>query len=129
MNTKTLMFASAILMGITGIILSFAPQEFATYFDLAGTDTIILQLLGALYFSFALVNWTAKANLMGGIYSRPVSIGNLAHFTIGGLALLKYASSHTTAMIVWIAVVVYILFAILFGVVFYTTPVLKNKPV
>ena len=129
MNTKLLMSSSAVLMGITGIILSFFPQEFATRFEMADTNVIVLQLLGGLYFSFAMLNWAAKANLTGGIYSRPVTIGNLAHFVICGLALLKFAVNNPTPVFIWIPVILYILFAILFGIVFFTSPVIKIKSV
>lgn len=127
MNTKLLMSTSAAVLGIAGIVLIFFPQEFAKLFNLAGTE-IILQVLGALYFGFAMLNWAARANLIGGIYSRPVAIGNLTHFAIGGLALVKLAFHHPSPSYIWIAIV-YTVFAILFGYVFYTSPAMKNKSV
>jgi ABC-type multidrug transport system permease subunit len=129
MNTKLLMSASAVVMGITGITLSFFPQEFVSLFKMADTNIIVLQLLGGLYFGFAMLNWAAKANLTGGIYSRPVAIGNLTHFVIGGLALLKFATRNITTTYIWIAVILYLVFAILFGFVLFTNPVMKNKPI
>ncbi len=128
MNTKLLMTISALTMGITGIILSFLPHELLNYLSsTTGTvlDALILQILGALYFAFAMVNWTAKANLIGGIYSRPIAIGNLAHFTIGALALIKgYISNQE--MIILTSSIIYIVFAILFTIVFFRHPV-KGK--
>lgn len=128
MNTKLLMIFSAAFMGVVGIVFSFMPQEVIAYF---GSNTItinplILQLMGALYFSFAMINWTAKANLIGGIYSRPVAIGNLTHFTIGALALSKaYISSHSSVIL--IPSLIYVIFAILFGVVFFTHPIKRES--
>ena len=55
MNTKLLMSLSAVVMGITGIVLSFFPQEFAIFFNLAGSNIILLQVLGGLYFGFAML--------------------------------------------------------------------------
>jgi len=129
MNTKLLMSLSAVVMGITGIVLSFFPQEFASFFNMAGSNIILLQVLGGLYFGFAMLNWAAKANLTGGIYSRPVTIGNLTHFVIVGLALLKFGTGNTANKYIWIAVILYAIFAILFGIVFFTNPVMKNKSV
>src|SRR5450432_1838124 len=126
MKTKFLMSASAIVMGIIGIVLTFAPQEFANYFSLTGTSATILQLSGALYFGFAIINWTARANLIGGIYSKPVAMGNLTHFVIGALALVKFASHNLGLVYVWIAVIIYSVFAILFGYVSFTNPILKS---
>jgi len=127
MNTKLLMSSSAVVMGITGIVLSFFPGEFADFFKMAGTNIIVLQLLGGLYFGFAMLNWAAKGNLTGGIYSRPVAIGNLTQFVIGGLALLKFALNNIASVGIWIAVILYLVFAILFGFVMFTNPVMKNK--
>jgi len=73
MNTKVIMTLSAIVMGGVGILLSFLPHELLAQFQSASVHTIdalIIQLMGALYFGFAMINWTAKANLIGGIYSR-----------------------------------------------------------
>ena len=125
MNTKLLMTVSALAMGITGIILSFLPNEVLNYFNATTTvsDPLILQILGALYFAFAMVNWTAKANLIGGIYARPIAIGNLTHFIVGSLALIKnYFSQHDDPTTLMFALV-YIIFAVLFSIVFFRHPV------
>ena len=124
MNTKLLMTVSALAMGITGIILSFLPHEVLTYFNATTTvsDPLTLQILGALYFAFAMVNWTAKANLIGGIYARPIAIGNLTHFMVGSLALIKnYFSRHDATILMF--ALVYIIFAVLFSIVFFRHPV------
>jgi len=118
------MTISALAMGITGIILSFLPHEVLNYFNATITvsDPLILQISGALYFAFAMVNWTAKANLIGGIYARPIAIGNLTHFIVGSLALIKnYFGQHdpTTLMLA----LVYMIFAVLFSIVFFRHPV------
>ena len=127
MNTKLLMSSSAIVMGVTGIILTFSPREFASFFNMADSNIILLQVLGGLYFGFAMLNWAAKANLTGGIYSRPVTIGNFSHFLIGGLTLFKFGTGNTTNPYIWVAVILYLVFAILFGIVFFTSPVMKIK--
>ena len=129
MNTKLLMTVSAFVLGIIGVALSFAPQEVAVYLRLNGASSIILQILGALYFGFAMLNWTAKANLIGGIYSRPVAIGNFTHFIIGALALIKTALNNSGITFIWIVVIVYSIFAIFFGYVLFNNPVMKNKSV
>jgi Na+-driven multidrug efflux pump len=128
MNTKWLMTASALLMGAVGIILTFAPQEISAYLSnqsAANSGYILFQVLGALYFAFGMVNWTAKGNLIGGIYGRPIAIGNLTHFVVGALALVKgYFALHQTVVLV--AAVVYAVLATLFMIVFFTHPV-KDK--
>lgn len=123
MNTKLLMTLSSLIMGLAGIILSFFPHELLNYFTSGGEvilSALVLQILGALYFAFAMVNWTAKANLIGGIYGRPIAIGNLLHFLVGALVLLKgYSSSHNT--LIQLITITYVAFAICFGIVFLDT--------
>ena len=127
MNTKLLMSASAIVLGALGVMLTFLPQEISQMLMVIGSP-ILFQLLGALYFAFAMLNWTAKGNLIGGIYSRPVAIGNFAHFMIAGLALIKFVL-HQPFSFFSILAVVYTIFAVLFGYVFFTSPVPKaNVP-
>ena len=63
MNTKVLMIVSAINMGVAGMILSFLPQEISNYLNFTGTSSVFMQILGALYFGFAMLNWTAKVRL------------------------------------------------------------------
>ena len=111
------MAASSLFLGIAGLCASFAPQELLAFFGASATGPapILMQLMGALYFAFALVNWTAKDNIIGGIYSRPVSLGNLAHFVIGALALAKGQSSGTGNRITLVLLAVYAIFAVLFG--------------
>ena len=125
MNTKVLMTVSAILMAIAGLAFTFLPLEtlnFITPGDFSQLS-IIVQMLGSLYFAFAMLNWMARGNLIGGIYSRPVAIANATHFFVGGMALFKSANSGTA--LIWGAVTVYLSLAILFGIVLYTHPVKK----
>jgi predicted membrane protein len=126
-DTKVVMSLCAVMLGIWGVLLSFLPQELATVLGWAEANFIILQILGALYFSFAMINWTAKANIIGGIYGRPIAIGNFTHFVIGALALLKWVMNNPVD-IIWIAItILYGLFAMLFGMILFTHPRLKSK--
>lgn len=124
MNTKFIMTSSAIAMGAIGIGLTFLPEEVATVIGLPAEGKIMLQITGALYFGFAMVNWMSKANLIGGIYNRPVAVGNMAHFLIAALALLK----HSPKSPVLIAVaIVYSIFAIAFSSILFIHPVKDSK--
>ena len=91
MNTKTLMIISAIFLAVNGFGFTFFPNEIA---DLLINDDnyiliLILQILGALYLGFSILNWTAKASLIGGIYNKPILIGNLIHFFTASMTLIK----------------------------------------
>ena len=128
MNTKLLMTISSLILGVTGIFLSFLPEEVSHVLSSSASTPVIFQILGALYFGFAMLNWTAKANLIGGIYSRPVAIGNFTHFLIGGLALVKFVLHATNGTsFIWAWATVYLIFSVLFGYVLFTNPGSNNK--
>jgi len=123
MNTKVLMTVSAAIMGVAGILLTFLPEELLGYISSGEMNPLILilQILGALYFAFAILNWMARGNIIGGIYSRPIAIGNVSHFFIGSMALLNSESKHYSVFI-WVAGVVYLALAISFGFVLFRHP-------
>lgn len=76
------------------------------------------------------MNWTAKDSAIGGIYARPVSLGNFAHFFIGTLLLAKYLLSNRINLLVLVALVVYVIFASLFyWLVFRHTGIILDKNV
>jgi hypothetical protein len=125
MNTKLIMQASAILLLGTGISLSFLPEEVLLQMQIESStplQSVLLQLMGALYFAFGMINWTAKGNLIGGIYARPVAIGNLCHFVIGFLALIKLSFRHPEVLTI-VLTIFYGLFALCFTLIFFTHPV------
>lgn len=123
MNTKILMTVSSIFMFATGLAFSFFPEEFLKTFNEPASPLIllILQLIGALYLGFGMLNWMAKGALLGGIYNRPIAIGNFMHFLVAGLALLKGASDVGIPHI-WGLGVIYAGFAMAFGFVVFTHP-------
>src|SRR4051794_29084708 len=115
--TRNLMRASAVFMGAIGLAATFLPQEvlFIAGGSPYGSLVLVIQLLGALYFAFAMLNWMAQAMLIGGIYGRPVAVANLCHFTVAGLALLKAAVVGQHDGVVITGAIIYSLFAILFA--------------
>lgn len=117
MNTKVLMGASSLALGLAGIAASFAPSELLRALGSPAAEPlpVLIQLLGAMYFAFALTNWTAKDNMIGGIYSRPLSLGNCVHFVVGALALAKQQFSHDMSVPLIAALIAYTLFAICFA--------------
>jgi len=132
MNTKTLMIASAFFLGILGIALSFFPQEIAIYM---GIDTnpisiLFLQLFSSLYLGFGVLNWMAKSNLIGGIYSRPLAIGNLMHFGASAIALFKITLKIQTHFEIILALtLIYSIFALCFTYIFVTNPSKISNPI
>ena len=122
------MILSALWMALLGLAASFLPQELLAHFGF-GPDrhaALLIQVLGAAYLGFAMLNWMARHNLIGGVYSRPVAMGNMFHFVVAALALLKAVfggSARSTEMMA--ATLVYCMFAVWFGVVVFTHPLAK----
>ena len=125
MNTKILMTVSAFLLGVLGIAVSFLPEEIMTYLNVESNPItiLLLQLLSASYLGFGILNWMAKGTIIGGIYNRPIAIGNLMHFGVGAIALIKIISrlqigSETIIVLTFS----YVILALCFAYVFFNNP-------
>jgi hypothetical protein len=130
MNTKLLMTSSSLLLALAGIFALFAPDILLALLPvpIANPLSVLIQLMGALYFSMAMMNWTAKDSAIGGIYARPVSIANFSHFLIGTLLLAKGVLSNAFNLSIALLLAVYAIFAILFyWLVFRSTGIRVDK--
>lgn len=125
MNTKLLMTSSALFLAVMGLILSFLPNEVAEYLQVEQNliSILFLKTLSALYLGFGILNWMARGTLIGGIYNRPIAIGNFMHFLVGAISLVKVIGDIEMHRGVFISLsAVYVIFAILFAYVFRTNP-------
>ena len=127
MYTRALMMSSAGLMAAAGLATSFAPAE---VLGLHGTTpdnatVLLIQMMGALYLGFALLNWGARGAIIGGIYARPVAAGNFLHFAMVAITLMKAAFVHRALPLTGSALV-FTIFAVWFGLVLFRSPVPKQ---
>ena len=125
MKTKILMTSSALFCGIIGTLLLFLPIEIAEYLGVEPTiiTILFLKILSAIYLGFAILNWTAKGTLIGGIYNKPIVLGNLLHFAVGAIELIKVISNiQIHREIIIFLTVFYVIFALLFVYVIKTNP-------
>jgi hypothetical protein len=130
MNTKILMTTSSLVLGLAGLFALFAPENLLAMLGVPMVNplSVFIQLMGALYFSIALMNWTAKDSIIGGIYARPISLGNFAHFFSGTLLLANYVLSNGFNVSILLILVVYAIFASLFyWLVFRATGIVVDK--
>jgi hypothetical protein len=111
-------------MALLGLILTFMPDEVLRFSSIVPTAIVLLlaQVCGALYVGFAMLNWIARANLIGGIYSRPVVIGNLLHFTMVALVLIRSIVNGQRGNLFVIGLCCYAVFAVWFGRVLFAHP-------
>ncbi|HKI78898.1 MAG TPA: hypothetical protein VKA26_10175 [Ignavibacteriaceae bacterium] len=124
MYSKTLMTASAAMLAIIGICFIFIPGELIAFLKLPDEIylQVIFQLTGALYLGFAILNYMARGNIIGGVYSRPLALANFTNFFVGGMALIKSAFRSPDLLALWILSLFYLVFAILFGLVLFRHP-------
>ena len=124
MHTKLLMILSAAFMALLGLAATFMPQELVVHFDSfpEGAVVLVVQVAGALYLGFAMLNWMARANLMGRIYSRPVAMGNFLHFMIVALALGRAMVAGQLPPVLGVGAGIYVIFAVWFGTVLFAQP-------
>jgi len=130
MNTKLVMTSSAVILGTTGILLTFIPDEILSHLSIEANKTtlFVMQILGALYFAFAMLNWMTKTSSIGGIYNRPIAIANFTHFLIAGLALIKgIISNPSISYTIWTAGIFYCVFGISFGTILFSDPINETK--
>jgi hypothetical protein len=122
------MSASAAFMGILGITTSFFSHETLVFFG-ATVDTqtvLIVQMLGALYLGFAFLNWYLRGFAMGGIYNRPVGLGNTLHFAIVSVTLVKAAFA-LHSITIWMIAAAYVVFAVWFGLVLFSSSPINHS--
>lgn len=126
-KSRVLLAASGLTMAVAGLAGSFLPHEILRYagVDATGVLPAIVQLHAAVLVGFGAMNWMSKDSLIGGIYGRPLVIGNLLHFVMGALALLKAVSAGMPAGFIGVTAI-YALFAIGFGAMLFTSPVKAN---
>ena len=123
-HTKILMMLSAVFLAMLGLLTSYWPEKvLETHGTVPDNATLLLiQMMGALYLGFAILNWTARGVIIGGIYARPLALGNFLHFAMVGVMLAKAALTHGVIQLATSAAV-FSAFAIWFGIAIFRSPV------
>jgi hypothetical protein len=112
------MSLAAALLAAAGLALLFAPSEvqrIATGSITEPLPPVLLQLWSAALLALAATNWTGRGMVLGGIYGRALVLGNSMHWTVGSLVMLRAALDRPASAGLWMAAVVYGLFAVAFA--------------
>ena len=127
MKTKWLLSSSAVMMGLLGLAGTFLPEEISKILrlDPSPITLILLQIIGGLYLGFAMLNWFTRSALIGGIYNKPVVLGNLIHCIVVFFALIRQLAEQFH-FIFFILTLVYLVFAVWFTLVMRSNP-LSNQ--
>jgi hypothetical protein len=118
-SARILLLSSALLMAALGVVATFAPEKVLGPGTIGSMPNLVAQVAGALYLGFAMLNWMAKDNAIGGIYSRPVALGNLLHFFAVAMALLRLVTGGDHQSVLLIATLIYAIFAAGFGLLIF----------
>ncbi len=119
MNTRILMTAAAIVLALLGLGALFAPQELLTGIGATPSGLLpsLVQLFAAALLALAMIDWMQKDSRIGGIYNRPVAMGNLIHFAIGAMTLVRFTLHPHPPVYAIVVTVVYAAFAAGFAMV------------
>ena len=128
-TSKIVLGSSAILLATSGLALTFFPDELADSINLPEDASVklLVQTIGAMYFGFAMLNWMSRRSLIGGIYNRPIAIANMTHFMMVGITLTKLMLSKALPQSFWWVTLIYVVYALIFGWLLFTTPNLGEK--
>ena len=128
-TSKIVLGSSAIILAASGLALTFFPDELADSINLpeGASVKLLIQTIGAMYFGFAMLNWMSSRSLIGGIYNRPIAIANMTHFMMVGIALTKLMLSKALPQSFWLVTLIYVVYALIFGWLLFTTPNLGQK--
>ena len=130
--TRWLMMLSAAFLAALGFATFYMPERvLGVHGTVPDNATLLLvQMMGALYLGFAILNWTARGAIIGGIYARPLALGNFLHFVLVTTLLAKAAYTFGVLQLA-VSALVFGAFAISFGLVLFKNPrqpVADGKP-
>lgn len=105
--SKSLMVAASLVLALIAVALIFASEEWTSIFGVEPTLalTSTLQVLGAFMAAFAFMNWMSKGMTLGGIYGRPIVIGNMVQFAMNAILFVKL-SLKISEPLLWVASVI-----------------------
>lgn len=121
--SRLLLTLSAMVLALVGAAALFLPAELLARISIAPSAVLSLglQILGALSLGFAAQNWMNRHATIGGIYGRPLVVGNLLHFGSTALSTAKVLGTPEAGFL-WPLAGVYGLLAVGFGVLMYRAP-------
>jgi hypothetical protein len=130
MHGRVILTLSASLLFVAGGAALFAPQELAGLVDrgASGEMPLAIQLVGCGLLGFANLNWMSRRNRIGGIYARPIGVGNLVLFATGALAIGKDAAAGEHSIGLVALCVVFAALALSFAWLVFVHDPLTEKP-
>jgi hypothetical protein len=110
--SKTTLISSALINGILGILITFLPQETGQFIgttEMNSADLALMQVLGSALIGIAIINFMSRGLTVGGIYGKPIQLGNLIFHLASGLGLLKFVFNTESWLLFGIPALLYLL--------------------
>ena len=108
------MTVSAILFAISGISALFFPYEIAQWIDLPQRAGLLVQLFSAGLLAIAVTNYIGRNAIYGGIYGKPIMLGNFMFGIICGTSLLSAQLRYQYGFWVWLMILAFGLYTLVF---------------
>jgi len=89
---RKLMITSGLVHVIVGVLLIFIPEELLLWTDGHAGDvaTLAVSITGAAILGIGMLNYLGRSAIYGGIYGKPIVLGNLIFHFIAALELIRY---------------------------------------
>jgi hypothetical protein len=97
-----------------GMLLLFAPEEVRGIERQYTNNSFFIQLFGAAFLGFGVMNWTVRRSLLGGICGKAVIVGNQVHLTVGTLLVVKHVFLAESSVIYWAFASIFCIDVVLF---------------
>lgn len=124
--SKYILISSAVLNAILGIAITFLPQETGQFIgttEMNYADLALMQILGSALIGIAITNFMSRGATVGGIYGKPIQMGNLVFHLATGLGLLKFVFSAESWILFGIPALLYLALTAGFIKLNFTSPV------
>lgn len=125
MSSRTILTITSILLFATGGLAVFAADEVAGLIDLEVSfeTRIFAEFAGIGMLALAIQNWMSRGRPIGGVYARPLGLGNLLFFSTSALTLGRYLAAETLPREMIAVCGVLVLLALAFAwLVFFSRP-------
>jgi hypothetical protein len=125
-QSKYILTTSAVIYLLFGLGISFLPEETGRIFGTAsqyGVDLLLMKVIGALFFGIGVINFMSRKTIVGGIYGRPITLGNAMLSMIIASQFLKfnYYQDGVGAHF-WLVAVIFSTLSLSFIYLFFSTP-------
>ncbi len=110
---RKILGASSLLLAVFGGGLLFFPEVSADILSLPDGSTRALPLVAGSQLGFAMLNWTGRGAVYGGVYGRPIVVGNFANAVITSSVLLRIQMDDGSVS-GWLVVVALLLYLVAF---------------